>query len=272
MKWATVKFASGFCMALLMTCGAVTTVCADSPSPAESHFPAASELVARALDEFQAARDKASVGGSIRGDDARLIHGAFFAKVDMNKVTVWDAAAIIDKPVFTMHQDDAQTLRQHLITIATNESTAEGALAAAICLQLPRAAGAPRNENEILARALLDCPELASLLHSDYAGTTLGGIAKVPKNVAQERARQMLGFARQLDPLTSSSAVFEAENYRRAVLPLAIAAGETNRLQTQIVSFISSGAEKHQYAKKYFGASRDIGLHAPVPDERRGAR
>ena len=230
------RTAAGFCIALLLAGGAVTNVRGDDTFSARTSFPSSSPEVTQALDKFQAERDKASVGGMIKGDDVKRIHNAFFESVKMDKVSAWDAAAILRKPVFTLHEEEAKLLRQQMLTIATNIAGAEATLAASLVLQLPRSSA---EEDESLARTFLDSQDLSALFHSQYADSILLGVANVPKKVAAEHAKQMLGFADLLDPQATSTAVFVVDRYLNAVSVLATSEQEKDALRIKIAAFMA---------------------------------
>ncbi len=212
----------------------------DVLSAAQMRLPEASEPVVRALTEFRAGRDRISVGGSMRADDARPIHEAFFAAVDVERVSGWDAAEIVEAPVFTFHPVKAQALREHLHHLAEQNAGAETVLAIATILRLPRSAGETADGVELLSRRLLMAPEVPSLLGSRYAGVVFGAIAGIPRKVAQERAEKILGMVEHLDPAASSGAVFEMQRYWRLAAPLSATKEQREALRLRLVAFVSA--------------------------------
>lgn len=201
--------------------------------------PAPSEPVARALKEFRAAREKISIGGVMKTAEVQPIHDAFWAALDAEKVSLTDARAIVQAPVFSFHREKAMALRQRLQVIAADASEREAVIALALSFPLQRPAGEKAEDTDKLFRRFLTSPELPALLQGDYAGIVLNAIARLPHKLAQENAALVLGFADRLDPLTSTHAAPAVENYWDAAVKLTETPDQREALRRRLLEFVS---------------------------------
>jgi thiol-disulfide isomerase/thioredoxin len=202
-------------------------------------LPPVSASVSDALENLIAGREKASVGRALKTDIARPLHEAFFAAVDLERVSLSDAVAILDAPVFTFHPERMPVLRQRLWVLARGGSGPEATLARALGLALPLRAGEAAAELEAEARIFLDDPQVPELLRGRYARQALAAIASIPKSVAEPQSEKLFGYSAHLDPKASATAAAETTRYWKRVSSLAAAPAEREALRKRLVVFIS---------------------------------
>lgn len=209
-----------------------------APAAETARSPRATEYAA-ALADLQAERTRMEVEGSTV-ERATAVSEAFFARVDVAALSLDQLVEVVALAPFN-YGDKAKALALTLTDRLTPLSASpdrDGALAAALRLELAAPAGVARPQRIAWASAYLQHPGLVALLQSEQGAVALAAANSGTNSDAEKEI--MLGLVDRLDAARSTAAASAAAEYWQRLIRFVPAGAPRQALRAKLAAYVAA--------------------------------